>query len=232
MKSNQKGFSGLEILVITFIVGLIGVVGWLVYDRQKNKTDSKSTTAQTSQQAQQESLNQETKITDQYEGWITYNDSNYGVSFKHPVNWNVSKSEKNGFLIITTSQITSAEIEANQDSLSKYNEDMKVNISVSKTKIEGGTSNTSNVLESVNFNDTEYSLLAQHNLDKPVIVSLTLCSSANYCSGWISGSNGKYLSASIVSVANQGDEGDFTVPINLKSNKYKTANLVLKSLEF
>jgi prepilin-type N-terminal cleavage/methylation domain-containing protein len=39
MKTNQKGFSAIEILVVIIVVGLAATVGWLVYDRQKtNKT--------------------------------------------------------------------------------------------------------------------------------------------------------------------------------------------------
>lgn len=49
MKANEKGFSVVEILIVVVVVGLLGAVGWLVYDRQKNKTDN-STTTQTSQQ--------------------------------------------------------------------------------------------------------------------------------------------------------------------------------------
>lgn len=35
---NQKGFSIVELLIVIVIVGLLGAVGWLVYDRQKNNT--------------------------------------------------------------------------------------------------------------------------------------------------------------------------------------------------
>lgn len=53
MKANQKGFSVVEILIVIAVVGILGTVGWLVYDRQKSKTDNKDTTAQTSQQEQE-----------------------------------------------------------------------------------------------------------------------------------------------------------------------------------
>lgn len=53
MKSNQKGFSVVELLIIVVIVGLIGAVGWLVYDRQKNKTDNQQANTQTSEQKQE-----------------------------------------------------------------------------------------------------------------------------------------------------------------------------------
>ena len=44
MKSNQKGFSVVEILIVIVVVGLLGAGGWLVYDRQKNKTPETSIT--------------------------------------------------------------------------------------------------------------------------------------------------------------------------------------------
>lgn len=51
MKTNENGFSAIEILIVLVIVGLIGAVGWLVYDRQKNpeKTASDTNTNQTQQ---------------------------------------------------------------------------------------------------------------------------------------------------------------------------------------
>ncbi len=36
MKSNQKGFSAVEIVVVIVVVGLLGIVGRLVYDRQNS----------------------------------------------------------------------------------------------------------------------------------------------------------------------------------------------------
>lgn len=54
MKVNQKGFSVVEILVVIVVVGLLGAVGWLVYDRQKSETDNKATTSQMTQQEQKQ----------------------------------------------------------------------------------------------------------------------------------------------------------------------------------
>lgn len=39
---------------VIVVVGLLGAVGWLVYDRQNNRSDSKDTTAQTSQKEQKQ----------------------------------------------------------------------------------------------------------------------------------------------------------------------------------
>lgn len=49
----QNGFSAAEVLIVIVIVGLIATVGWLVYDRQNNKTNSTSEIAtQTSSQSE------------------------------------------------------------------------------------------------------------------------------------------------------------------------------------
>lgn len=50
MKNNQKGFSVVEIFIVIVVIGLIGAVGWLVYSRQKSKSNNKETTTQTNQQ--------------------------------------------------------------------------------------------------------------------------------------------------------------------------------------
>jgi prepilin-type N-terminal cleavage/methylation domain-containing protein len=87
MKSNQKGFSVVEILIVIVVVGLLGAVGWQVYDRQKSETDSKNTTTQTSQQEQkQESPKAETS------SYTTLKLASEKVQFEIPKTWIVGKS--------------------------------------------------------------------------------------------------------------------------------------------
>lgn len=50
MKANQKGFSVVEILIVIVVVGLLGAVGWMVYDRQNSKTKNKETVTTQSNQ--------------------------------------------------------------------------------------------------------------------------------------------------------------------------------------
>jgi len=45
MKINQKGFSLVELLIAVVVLGLLGTIGWMVYDRQTNIT-SNSTNSQ------------------------------------------------------------------------------------------------------------------------------------------------------------------------------------------
>lgn len=87
MKVNQKGFSIVEILVVIVVVGLLGTVGWLVYDRQKSKTDNKDTSAQTSQQQDKQERPKEVVQQENIpEGWKKY-DSNSHFSFIYPTEW-------------------------------------------------------------------------------------------------------------------------------------------------
>ncbi len=93
MKNNQKGFSVLEILIVIVVVGLIGAVGWLVYDRQQNKTDNQSATTQGSQQMEEKkevTPKQGTK-SNVPEGWVQYQDTTNSVSFYYPADWDKSK---------------------------------------------------------------------------------------------------------------------------------------------
>lgn len=76
MNTNQKGFSVLEAIFIVVIIGLLGLVGWYVYDTQAHKT-SKSSPNNTQAQA-----NVKTE-----EGDGTYRNDALGLSFSYPPRW-------------------------------------------------------------------------------------------------------------------------------------------------
>lgn len=85
MKANQKGFSVVEILVVIVVVGLLGAVGWLVYDRQRDKTEpvvTKTETVVTKTETQKNSTdNAPTKDTSVSEdSYLTIKE--WGVRFK------------------------------------------------------------------------------------------------------------------------------------------------------
>lgn len=85
MKTNYKGFSVVEILIVVVVVGLLGAVGWLVYDRQKNKTDNKNTTAESTQledKKQDETPTQEELKVDPNEGYFVVKE--WSLRFKVP----------------------------------------------------------------------------------------------------------------------------------------------------
>lgn len=67
MKTYQKGFSLVEILVVIVVVGLIGVVGWRIYDMQNNTTPQPTTTQPiTQQEVKKPSLNEEYLIVKEW----------------------------------------------------------------------------------------------------------------------------------------------------------------------
>jgi prepilin-type N-terminal cleavage/methylation domain-containing protein len=88
MKVNQKGFSVVEILIVIVVVGVLGAVGWLVYDRQKSKTDSKDMSTQ-NMNAKSETPKKETEMAKElYGGWKTYTSKiGSGLTFKYPADW-------------------------------------------------------------------------------------------------------------------------------------------------
>lgn len=82
MKKNQKGFSVVEILIIIVVVGLIGTVGWLVYDRQKTKTPDSQPDTQTSIEQKGTADTQPTQKADPNEGYLVVKE--WGLRFKTP----------------------------------------------------------------------------------------------------------------------------------------------------
>lgn len=63
MKSNQKGFSVIEIILVLFVVTLVGAVIWMAVDRQKIELDTAN--SNNNQTIQQDEDNQQGGITPQ-----------------------------------------------------------------------------------------------------------------------------------------------------------------------
>lgn len=116
MKSNQEGFSVIEILLVIVVVGLIGAVGWLAYDRQNNSSDTtEDTNTQLSQQETNDTDSDTTTST--YEGWKSY-ETEAGVSFKYPANW-VLEDEYNDGSVLLRSEVPIDDETVNDRPLSK-----------------------------------------------------------------------------------------------------------------
>lgn len=94
MKRNEKGFGIVELLVIIVVIGLIGAVGWLVYDRQKSKQNNAETTQQSSgdQIVAKNDTKQEvdTLINP---GWKRYTSERLKISFEYPSDWYVKEQK-------------------------------------------------------------------------------------------------------------------------------------------
>lgn len=87
MKANQKGFSVVEMLIVIVVIGLLGTVGWLVYDRQSSKTNKEQTV---NTQTQSETSNKDTskkeevKPADESANWKEEKNVDFGFSYKYP----------------------------------------------------------------------------------------------------------------------------------------------------
>ncbi len=89
MKQNQKGFSVVEILIVIVVVGLLGTVGWLVYDRQSSHkqalTDKTTPSSNDTKKPTTPATTTETPKTDPYADWQSY--SGRGFVVKYPAKW-------------------------------------------------------------------------------------------------------------------------------------------------
>lgn len=86
--SNQKGFSAVEVIVVVVVAGLIGAVGWVVYDRQKSNNDQSKTSkldAKTDKRKADTSSDKEQYTAPQ--GWVKYDNQGEGISFYYPSSW-------------------------------------------------------------------------------------------------------------------------------------------------
>ena len=98
MKANQKGFSVVEILIVIVVVGLLAVAGWLVYDRQKNRTDDKAATQTSTTQPKSDNSSNESVL----EGFKKYDDANF--SMQYPNLWKTStKNDQPEWVFFTSS---------------------------------------------------------------------------------------------------------------------------------
>jgi type II secretory pathway pseudopilin PulG len=82
MKNNQKGFGVVEILVVIVVIGLLGTVGWLVYNRQKTKTTEYPTSQTNTIEQKEEATAEPTNKTDPNGGYFVVKE--WGLRFKAP----------------------------------------------------------------------------------------------------------------------------------------------------
>ena len=107
MKSSQRGFSVVEIILTVVISSLIGVAGYMVYKNQDKKTAN--STSATVQPTKNETL-------DPYKDWQSFCDTRAKSCFKYPVGWNLAY----GASINTQLNSPDAKLEKFSDSDQKY----------------------------------------------------------------------------------------------------------------
>lgn len=112
LRSDQKGFSTVEVVLVLLVVGLIGVVGFMVY-KNNTKTSDGKTTAST---AKPDTSPETTQEADPYEDWQSYCDTRAKSCFKYPQGWNLLY----GPSINTQLNSPDAKLEKFSDSDQKY----------------------------------------------------------------------------------------------------------------
>lgn len=78
MKSNQSGFSVIEIIMAVVIIGLLSAVGWLYWTNTAKNPNTKLGTDKKIDSQPKSSLNN------------TFTDNNHIYSFEYPKNWTIS----------------------------------------------------------------------------------------------------------------------------------------------
>ena len=107
LKNNQKGFGGVETLLIVVIIGLIGFVGWYVYHAMKNTnsaykaatTTSNTASPKFSSKKAKKSTTTTTKASptgDVTASWTAIKSPDGSFSFKAPTSWVSLTCEKSG----------------------------------------------------------------------------------------------------------------------------------------
>ena len=125
MKSNQKGFSVVEILTLVVVVGLLGTVGWLAYDRQKSNFDNKEATIQISEQKQ------ETKTASKCDTSLKeLKSEKIGISFCYPETWKTEIMDTASNHIVGTITLTSPGYKKIEGGFGGSNAGSKVYVSV------------------------------------------------------------------------------------------------------
>ena len=95
-KEQANGFSAVGVIVIIVVIAALGFVGWLVWHKNNDESASKTNTNSTSQANKTKTGTQQNQTQpDPYAGWGTYNNRQYGMSFRYPTNWTVEEVGSN-----------------------------------------------------------------------------------------------------------------------------------------
>lgn len=84
MSRNEKGFGLVGVLLIVLIAGLIGTVGWLVYDRQQNKNDKSTNDQRQAGTVAEDTPDQSAQPGDETASWKEEKSIEFGFSYKYP----------------------------------------------------------------------------------------------------------------------------------------------------
>src|SRR6266545_1790099 len=82
---QQNGFSPVIAIIAVLVLAGVGLSGWYVWHNKQDDTSNKSSNGASQGSSKKNEV--ESKAADQYEGWQTYNNATYGISFKYPADW-------------------------------------------------------------------------------------------------------------------------------------------------
>ena len=178
MKLNTKGFSPLNILLLVVIVGLIGGVGYYVYNSQK-KTNTELDNAAMSQGEPQKSekKKEESKKTeekDETADWKLYTSEKGGYSFRYPQSWLTATHPElcsEGLVLIAPSETALGKCASDysgQIMIASLDGDQSKNNQLS----QGYTDVTKTEIEAPMGKGTKYTGVAKGQMDNPGIGGL------------------------------------------------------------
>ena len=81
---NQKGFA--NIILIIVIVILVGAVGYFAFVKKSEPVAQQPTPIQTTNPTKTP-VSPTTTVKDETADWTTYRNDQYGIEFRHPVDW-------------------------------------------------------------------------------------------------------------------------------------------------
>lgn len=88
LSRNNQGFSALETILLLVVVGVIGFLGWFVWQMNHNKKSTDTTKPKALQ-------TNKPAAADPYAGWKQYCSTEAGYCLKYPSNWTVSEEDSN-----------------------------------------------------------------------------------------------------------------------------------------
>jgi len=83
MKTNQKGFSALEAILIVILIGLLSLAGWYVWKKNHDKESKNNGPAA----AQTQDKTEEQQKSDPYAGWKSAELVYEKIKYKYPADW-------------------------------------------------------------------------------------------------------------------------------------------------
>ena len=104
-KSNQKGFSVIEIILAIVILGLIGLVAWMFVQNTSKNSEVANTSSKTdSEDAEQDKPDQPVKENPEL-AWYSYTPSGNQYSFKIPDGWTLHKKGSDDTSLYSTGSL-------------------------------------------------------------------------------------------------------------------------------